>query len=125
MSTIKEIIVVSNVGEMVSYEPKKLCDYEAMEGEKAFSHSFISDTMRKLIGRTLTIIDASILDRQQNKAMKDLVRNAFSDEMEFSSKIGYDQNVLDEMIDESTAHMTDEEFANIEPVLIEEALGVK
>lgn len=41
----------------------------------------------KLIGRVLTIIDASIADQEQRKALKDLVKEAFSSTLFLESSI--------------------------------------
>lgn len=129
-----QIIVVRKNGGLVSYEPVDIESYfgkngmgmsgGAVEGEKALSYSFIMDTMRKLMGRTLTIIDASVHDKIQNKAMKDLVRNIYSDEMNFSADMAYDQNVLKKQAEEYFENVSDEELDKSQ-VTIEEALGVE
>ena len=92
----------------------KIEDYERL-----FAHSFVMDTMRKLMGRTLTIIDASVANKVQNKAVKDLVRQAYSDEMEFSTQFGFDQDVMIPMAEENAP----ENFAST--VTVEQALGVE
>lgn len=48
---------------------------------------------RRLAGKVLTVIDASIADAKQNKAMKDLLKKAFSEQISdvreyFGSKKG-------------------------------------
>lgn len=96
-------------------------DYYLSEGERLLSHSFFMDSMRRLMGKTLTIIDASIVDRQHNKAVKDLVRNMFSDEMEHEGSWAYDQEVIAKMAEESMP----DDISLLETVTIEEALGVK
>lgn len=42
----------------------------------------------KLLGRVLTIIDASIADPQQRKALKDIVKDAFSSTHDLEREIG-------------------------------------
>jgi len=42
--------------------------------EKKVSYYYIEDMLRMLSGRVLTIIDASISEEKQNKAIKDLVK---------------------------------------------------
>jgi len=42
-------------------------------------YKYIQKLLRRVSGKVLTIIDASIQDRQQNKAVKDLIRNEISD----------------------------------------------
>lgn len=94
-------------------------DYVLSEGERLLSHSFIMDTMRKLMGRTLTIIDASIVDREQKKAIKDLIRQTYSDEMGFATEWAFDQKVMDNMIPE------DIDPTELGTVTVEQALGVE
>ncbi len=47
--------------------------------EKSLSGSSVSSQIRFLAGRILTIIDASIHEEKQNKAIKDLIRNEVAD----------------------------------------------
>ncbi len=116
---MSQIIVVKKDNDYVSYSPVEIADYKPIEGEKFATHSFVMDVMRKLMGRTLTLIDASVVSKTQNKAMKDVVRNIFSDEMEFTAEMLFDQKVLDEMIPD------DIDPAKLGSVSIEEALGVE
>ena len=119
MSKIKEILVVSGNGKLVSYHSNPIEKWEAIDGEKALSYSFLMDSFRKIMGRTLTMIDASIDDKQKNKAMKDIVRGIFGDEMEFAADMIYDQEKLQKLAPEP------EDMENLgEPISIEEALGV-
>lgn len=97
----------------------------ASNGERALTYAFVMDTLRKIMGGTLTIIDASIHDEKQNKAIKDLIRRVISDEMEFTAEWAFDQKELQKTLDESISNMTDEELDNLEPVSIEEVLGVE
>jgi hypothetical protein len=51
----------------------------SVELEEAMKNRFVNmndvgEHVSRLAGRILTIIDASISDRQQNKAMKDLIK---------------------------------------------------
>jgi len=101
-----------------SYELVKLKDWKGADGEHLLTHAFLMDTMRKLMGRALTIIDASI-SGTQNKAMKDLVRQAFSDEMSFAADWAFDQNKLMAMVPDDIDPET------LGTVTVEEALGVK
>jgi len=57
----KEKSFISKIGE-VAYD------------EKQVSYYYIEDMLRMLSGRILTIIDASISEEKQNKAIKDLVK---------------------------------------------------
>jgi hypothetical protein len=114
----RKVVRVSKENEFVAYETVKLSDYEFSLGERLLTHGFIMDTMRKLMGRTLTIIDAST-SGQQNKAMKDLIRGIFSDEMEFAAEWGFEQNAIMSLIPEGI------DPEKLGTVSIEEALGVK
>jgi len=116
---MSQIIVVKKENDYVSYSPVDIEKYEGVEGEKFAAHSFVMDVMRKLMGRTLTLIDASVVSKTQNKAMKDVVRNIFSDEMEFTAEMLFDQKVLDAMIPDDIDPTT------LGSVSIEEALGVE
>lgn len=104
----------------ISYQTVPLGEkgYQPTKGEKLFTHSFLMDTLRKVMGRTLTVIDASVHEHQQNKAMKDLLRNIFSDEMDFAVEWGYDQEEMQKLIPK------DIDLKDLGEVSIEEALGV-
>lgn len=116
---IKEIIKVKNENDVVSYEKLSIENYEGFGGERALSHSFVMDVLRKIMGKTLTVIDASINDKQQNKAIKDLLRGIISDEMEFAADWAFDQDsimrIAGEAFDEGNTGVS----------TVEEALGVK
>ena len=124
MSKINEIVVVDSKKGFVGYETVEISKHVAIEGEKALSHSFLMDSFRKIMGRTLTLIDSSVTDKQQNKAMKDIVRNIFSDEMEFAAEFAYDQEKFRKMADNHYKDVSDEEI-EASAVTIEEALGVE
>jgi len=59
--------------------PYKISDCE----EKELGYKAIAAQISFLLGKVLTIIDASIEDEQRNKAIKDLIRNAFSDKLDW------------------------------------------
>ena len=119
MSKVNEVVVVKKEEGFVSYQKVEASNYETNCGERFLSHGFLMDTLRKVMGRTLTIIDSSIVDKQQNKAMKDLIRGIFSDEMEFSAEWAFDQDKVQALIPE------DVEINEVDAVTIEEALGVE
>jgi hypothetical protein len=124
MNKIKEIVVVKNLSHGTSYEDVSIDKYEGMCEEKALSHSYVMNTLKKLMGRTLTLIDASIVDKTQNKSVKDIIRGIYSDEMNFLSDITYNQEMMNEMASEHFEGMSDEDMLE-DSVTIEEALGVK
>lgn len=116
---MSKVVVVQKENDHVVYQPVDIKDWKGMDGENFLSHSFLLDSFRKIMGRTLTMIDASIPEKQQNKAMKDIVRGIFSDEIGFASEMAYDQKKLQDMIGE----IEEEEMPDA--VSIEEVLGVK
>ena len=121
MSKKIEVVSVEKKGEYVSYSSVTIDEYFADSadlGEKLLSHSFLMDSFRKIMGRTLTTIDASIVDTKQNKAIKDLIRGIFSDEMDFSASMSFDQDKLQLCVPE------DIDIENLGVTTIEEALGV-
>ena len=52
-----------------------------------FSGVWITDQVRFLLGRVLTIVDASVVDPKQNKAMKDLIKGEFIEKLSHVSGI--------------------------------------
>jgi len=46
--------------------------------ERAVRFGRLRDDIKDLSGRVLTIVDASIADKTQNKAMKDLIKSQFA-----------------------------------------------
>lgn len=54
---------------------KKVTEYNG--DLKIVHYEFFEDQYRILAGRILTIIDASIAEKQQNKCVKDLVKSEF------------------------------------------------
>jgi len=53
----------------------KTIEEEAIErGEKLICYSAIEHKVKQMAGEILTIVDASIVDEKQNKALKDLVK---------------------------------------------------
>lgn len=74
---------------------------EPIEGERLLSYAFLMNSFRKLLGSSLTVIDASIQDPRQNKAIKDLIRKAYSSEIAFVADFAFDQEILGEMAEEA------------------------
>jgi hypothetical protein len=64
----------------MSFELKNIEDDKQSynwKGSKLADYSFISEHLKDLTGKILTIIDASIPEGKQNKCVKDLIRNEF------------------------------------------------
>ncbi len=58
--------------EELATELKKISDVDLI-----LHYSVIEDMLKVLAGKILTIIDASIADKQQNKCIKDLIKAEF------------------------------------------------
>lgn len=86
----------------------------------AVDYSVISAQIKNLTGRILTIIDASISDREQRKAIKDLIRNEMIDEFEFYSNLVYPY-LTNEYVEKNV--LSNEDSVIIEPPSNEEILG--
>ena len=48
---------------------------------------FIQKKLKTLTGKILTLVDATISDKQQNKAFKDIVKKEFMEELTFITEI--------------------------------------
>ena len=113
-----QIVTASSVGNgLITYQSIDGGKWERVDGERALAFSFHKDTIRKIMGKVLTIIDASIGEPQQNKAMKDLVRQVIQDELDFSSEMAFDQEKLQAILPE--------DIDDLETVSLETALGVR
>lgn len=62
-------------------DPPVTKEEEVKRRENTWSVDSIEPQMRYLLGDVLTIIDASIQDHTQRKAMKDLIKGKFWDRM--------------------------------------------
>jgi len=118
---IKEIVRAVREVTVESYEIQDIKKYIAYEGERALTTSFVMHMLGKVMGKTLTIIDASVVDKQQNKSMKDLLRNVFSDAMDTVSEYGFDQKIICKIANDNCP----DNLEGVETVSVEEALGVK
>lgn len=117
MSKQKQFVTALRTSEdFLAYETLPIEKWEPQFGERLITHAFLMDVLRKVMGRVLTVIDASVVG-QQNKAMKDIVREIISNEMEFAADMCFDQKQLQEQVSLN--------MKEIEPVTIEDALGVK
>lgn len=61
---------------------------ESCETTLAFRLSFVNKNIRKLQGEILTIIDA-ISEGEKNKAIKDIINNAFSKKLDWFQEVAY------------------------------------
>jgi len=58
-------------------------EFSKKMAEKSLSGHSVSSQIRFLAGRILTIIDASIKEEKQNKAIKDLIRNEVANTLSY------------------------------------------
>ena len=54
--------------------------------KNAMKYNFVESNIRDLEGKVLTVIDA-VLEGQQNKATKDIIKEKFSDKMQWLTKV--------------------------------------
>ncbi len=103
-------------GKLIAYSLDSIEDIELFNGEYLLRFSFAKDILRKLMGQTLTVIDASIVDSRQNKAAKDIIRNSYNEELCFLSDMSFDQEVIQRNIGDMDGS---------EALSVEDVLGVK
>lgn len=118
MSKIKEIIVSKKDNNFVEYSNVKIEDFEGNYEEKAIAYSFVMDLLRKLMGKTLTIIDASIGETKQNKSIKDLIRGVYNEQLGFTAERVFNQEMMQEDLPKSIN-------PDIRTYEVEEVLGVE
>jgi len=68
----------------------------------------IHSQIKFLEGKMLTIIEASFSDKEQRKAVKDLVKSAFSDQLTFIRQISYPEIRM--MTSDEAKSILDEDF---------------
>lgn len=76
--------VNSNVLDALSQE------HENTENKLRFSYSHFKSQVKFLQGKILTVIDASIVEPRQNKAVKDLVNKAVSEQLKWMYSLASD-----------------------------------
>lgn len=54
-----------------------------MKDEKGLPHSAIETQVKFLQGKVLTVIDAAFADREQKKAVKDLINQQFREQLDW------------------------------------------
>lgn len=93
--------------------------------EATAAYSLVEWRINHLTGRILTLVDASMTDRDQKKAFKDIVRNYVAEEFSFFADTLLPQSMKDALA--PFEDMSDEEFAEWEknnpPVDIEEVIA--
>ena len=110
----KPFIVVKNISDG---QPTGKVD-DLKDQEKLADYTFIFKELRMMLGKVLTVIDASITEPKQNKAIKDIIRNTFIDEYSFLSDMIYGDMI--KRAAEESASMPD---FNPNEVSLEEVAG--
>ena len=106
-----------------AYQSKNISDeVKTIEGTKLADHAFILRVMGHLLGKVLTTVEATTPSEHQAKAIKDLMRGHFSDEMEFTASMMFNQEEINKAANEAVADLDDDEIVTVD---IEEILGVK
>ncbi len=72
--TKKAFSIDLNAAEEMSAE-----DVDKELQKKLVNMSDVNDVFNQVIGEVLTIVDASVVDKSQNKAMKDLIKHSIYD----------------------------------------------
>lgn len=72
-------------------------------------------SLKGLSGKVLTLIEASIQDKEQRKAVKDIVKRFFSEEMQNASELCYSREFISELMKGSDS--TDDISVDLEDVI--------
>lgn len=95
-------------------------DHWDKRGTSAFTYGVVQDRLRQMLGKVLTVIDASYTNERQLKAVKDIIRKEFATEMGELWEMS--EPKYQEIIDASTEDLTEEELEE-SAISLEEALG--
>lgn len=95
--------------------------------DKLVSFSYCRVYLGNLLGKTLTVIDSAISESRQNKATKDLIKQAFGETLQDFTEELIDQEVACAMADAAVAKMSEKEVEELEKsgVDITEVLGIE
>lgn len=113
-----------------SYELRKVevksdtVDTNWDEGDKLVDYFFVTGQMRTLLGKVLTVVDASITG-QQNKAIKDIIKGIFVYEYTELSSMLLDKKEMDDACTFDESNPDDvERLRQMEEITEDEALGL-
>lgn len=76
-------------------------------------YNYIQQLLKRMLGKVLTIVDASIPEGRQNKSVKDIIRNEFIEEYVHLSEQLQDNKAIQDYANEYTSNMTDEEVEKL------------
>lgn len=128
---MKHIVTVFDEKNRPSYELRKsevssdVIDTNWDEGDKLVDYAFVQTKMNNLLGRVLTIIDASIHGEKSNKAVKDLIKGEFISDYAELSELLHDRAEMQETctFDESDPEDV-ERLKKMEELSEDEVLGL-
>lgn len=108
-----------------AYDTQNIADAEVLiPGTKLADNAFIMRVMGHLLGKVLTTVEATTASEKQAKAIKDLMRGHFSEEMEFVGDMLFVQEEVQKLGEQySSEDHSDDNVAVM--IHIDEVLGVK
>ena len=78
------------------YKTIELSEYKD-ETQFLADYNFVFQQVKNLLGKVLTVVDATYTDKEQRKAIKDIIKGHWSDAYCQISDMMYDQKALKEM----------------------------
>jgi len=75
----KKYVSFSRENDCDYYSHKEISKSDVEPNWLLADYNYVQKIIRQISGKVLTIIDASISDKQQNKAVKDLIKDRISD----------------------------------------------
>jgi hypothetical protein len=81
-------------------------------------HTFVLEVLKRISGQMLTLVEASISDKEQRKALKDVVKGFFSEEMNHVSELMYSKEYMEELCQYAEENAPED----LEPVDVEEII---
>lgn len=83
---------------ITTYLRKKISENSETQLGKAdalATYGFVFGEFSKVLGKVLTLVDASMSEPRQNKAFKDIIKNVFADEYGFLSEMLLEQSEIE------------------------------
>lgn len=93
------------------YEEKEIINKMSEFGEKLADNAFVCAVMSHLLGKVLTTVEATTPSDKQAKAIKDIMRGHFSEELGFVSEMMFDQEKVCAVANAEAEKMTENELA--------------
>lgn len=122
---IKGIVCHLNEQTQASTTVKSIDEYVPQTFEEnAISHSVFEKTAKTFLGKVLTVIDASISDKKQNKAIKDIIKNDYVNMIMLMVEHTYNQEEMQKCANKHFENVSDEEL-EASMVDIQDVMGIK